>query len=192
MSGPIRRLLWWGGGLLVLAVVAWVAAWLWVLSGAMPHEHRLSSWPLFPVACTTRGCITSAQWQQQHSRQGQFAVATNSAAPEPRQSLTTAVRQHLVQHAAVQAPATMTDARRYREEVLQAKDPATVERAVGLTLADYDELVVLPLLQQEAIRLERSMESYDELFAALAKERSVGILAWRYRWDTATGSVGAE
>jgi len=86
----------------------------------------------------------------------------------------------------------MGDARRYREEVLQAKDPEQIERATGLTIPQYDKLVVLPLLQQEAVRLERSADNYEILFADLAKDRPIVILAWPYRWDGETGSVAVR
>lgn len=189
MRRVVVRFLWLLGGLAGLAVAGWLIVWLLLVGGQEPFVHRLAAWPVFPVACSTRGCISTAQWQRQQETQARFAAATGSEAPTPAQSLTTVVRQHLVRHASVRIPATLADARRYREDVLQARDSAAIEQATGMTSAEYDRLAVLPLLQQEAVRLERDIATYDALFEALANERSIVILAWRYRWDGDTGSV---
>ncbi|PIT98455.1 MAG: hypothetical protein COT71_00585 [Candidatus Andersenbacteria bacterium CG10_big_fil_rev_8_21_14_0_10_54_11] len=187
----VRLLQLFGGGA-GLFMLVWGSIWLLLLTSATPLESPLADWPLFPIACSTRGCVTSARWQQQQSIQAQFAHTAGEQAPLPAASLTTVVRQHLVHHASVRVPATMGDARRYREEVLQAKDPEQIERATGLTIPQYDKLVVLPLLQQEAVRLERSADNYEILFADLAKDRPIVILAWPYRWDGETGSVAVR
>lgn len=180
------------GGMAAALLGGWALIYLTVLGSRDVLNHPLAEVPLWPVACSSRGCVTSARWRMQQRLQTQFASATGSAAPAREQSLTTAVRQHLVRHAFVRLPVTVEDAQRYREKVLLAIDVEPVQRAVGLTFTDYDRLVLLPLLQQEAVRGERGIEDYGELFKALARERTVGILAWHYRWDAGQASVVGE
>jgi hypothetical protein len=118
-----------------------------------------------------------------------FAEATGQTPPSQADALTTVVRQHLVRNAFLRAPVSKQDAVRYREEVLKARDSQAVRDATGLTLDDYDTFVILPLLQQEALRQERRVESLDELFKLLAAERPVFVLAWPLKWDRGVAKV---
>ena len=98
-------------------------------------------------------------------------------------------RHHLVAHASLQVPVTLGDARRYRTDILQATDESLALETLGLSLAQYDKLVLLPLLTQEALRQERLAESLDDLFHLLAQERLMAALPAELQWDSTNASV---
>ena len=174
------------GALIAAAIGFWAAA---VLFPRDPLSSRLAERFPWPVACSTRGCITTKSWEQHWLARQAFAKAAGAAAPTSREALITVVRHHLVRHAFLRVPVTADDAARYREEVLGLTDEAAVQETVDLTLADYDTQVLLPLLQQEALRQERSIESLDELFTILAQERPVVVLPLHLKWNKDTATV---
>jgi hypothetical protein len=188
---PMRRRAAW----LVLigaALVIMVAAGLWSGTVLFPKEPLLT--PLaprfpWPVVCSLRGCITTTAWQQHWVARRAFAEAAGETPPAPLEALTTLARQHLVRHSFLRVPVEQQDAVRYREEVLGLRDEAAVREATGLTLNEYDTAVLLPLLQQEAVRQERTIESLDELFATLARERLLVALPWHLKWNREAARV---
>ncbi|MBI4022249.1 MAG: hypothetical protein HY372_02740 [Candidatus Andersenbacteria bacterium] len=163
--------------------------WLTVLLNKDPLNSTLGTRFPWPVACSLRGCVTTTAWDKQLEARTAFNQAAKQPPPTAPEALTTLVRQHLVSHAFIRVPVTAQDAVRYREEVLNARDESAVQEAVGLPLKDYDNLVILPLLQQEALRQERRVETFDEMFTLLARERPVWVLLRGLVWDKASAKV---
>jgi hypothetical protein len=139
-----------------------------------------------------RGCIPSSDWLTSHQRTISFARATNQKIPSPSQTLTTVIRQHLVNHASLRSPVSLADARRYREEILHVRNEAQVKDILNEPLSFYDEQVILPFLQQEALKQQHRVESTEELYTLLSQDRAVVILLFRYRWDADRGEVVAS
>lgn len=169
-----------------------VSGWGFMLLQREPLQSRVGTLLPWPVACSLRGCVTTTAWQAQVAARTTFNRAGSQPAPTADEALTTLLRQHLVSHAFIRVPVTAQDAVRYREEVLNAREEAAVQETVGLSLADYDTYVILPLLQQEALRQERKVESFDELFTLLARERPLWVLSRGLAWDKSTAKVVAR
>src|SRR3989344_7617407 len=147
-------------GLIVAALLLFgVGIYLWFLSSDAPLENPVANLFPWPVACTTRGCITAKTWQQQHALAQAFAATVKQTPPTPTETLTSAIRRELLSYTVIRSPVTLADARRYREEILHVKNEATLVDSFGVTATDYDRLVLMPFLQQEALRQERSLES---------------------------------
>jgi hypothetical protein len=178
-------------GVLALLLVFFVG-WISVLAAANPFKSPLATHFPWPVACTTRGCITSTSWARQYQLTQQFAAATHMDEPTPRQALTTLIRQHLVTYAFVRSPINLPDAQRYREQILNTKDDQDLQQSLGVSIKDYDRQIVLPYLQQEALRQQRKAESPEELYATLSRERLVIVLPWYFGWDKNRGEVVPE
>lgn len=157
-----------------------------VLAGAAQAWAGVGPWP---VACTTRGCVTTTSWQEFHRLHTLFAEAVEQPAPSEEEALTAILRRDLVEAAQLRTPVTPADARRYREEILRFRDEALLAETLGLTLAEYDEAVILPFLQQEALKAELAVESTEELYQQLAAERWVAVLPFGLKWDKNSGMV---
>lgn len=180
----------WGLVLLLgLPVALVLVLWNWVLVADDALSNPAASFISWPVACSTRGCITTKTWQEHYQARQSFASAAEQEAPKPHEALTTLLRQHLIRHAFLRTPVTTRDAVRYREEILGVKEEEQVVQATGLTLEEYDELVILPLLQQEALKQQNSVESNDELYQMLAKERLLIVLPWGLGWNSEQAAV---
>jgi hypothetical protein len=188
MEGSNKQAMW-VVGIIVALPLLFLVTWGWVLGQRDILDSSMARNFSWPIACSMRGCLTTTSWEQHYQARVAFAVANEQSTPSTTDALTTLVRQHLVRNAFLRVPVTKQDAVRYREEILNAKDEVTVQEATGLTLDDYDKLVILPLLQQEALRQEQSVESFDELFQLLASERAVVVLAFRLSWDKETAKV---
>lgn len=179
---------WLLAGLLVIVIAA-ATLWLVILTYRHPLTFgALSRWP-WPVACSARGCITTRTWLHHYELESLFAQKAGQGVPAPEETLTTLIRQHIVRKALVPSPVTLADATRYRTEVLHITDVATIADVTGLSLEDYDQQVILPYLQQEALRQQNKVESLDELFVQLARERLVIVLPNNIWWDKTTARV---
>lgn len=178
-----------GLGLVLLVLVGLMGGWLAVLASPALPSGRLATFLPWPAACTMRGCITTQDWEAQKRISERFAKSVQEQAPSAEAVVTTVLRRHLVAHAFAVNPVTAADARRYREEILHLKDETKLQEAVGLSIEDYDNLVVRPFLQQAALQQEYKAETLDELYAALARERLVLVLPFHYRWDKENGRV---
>lgn len=174
-----------GGLILVLVIVLWVS----VLFSKQPLRHPLISAFPWPIACSRRGCVSSRTWARLWQTQTTFAQTTDTAVPTEAQTLTTAVRRHLVQKALVRSSLSMADVRRYREEVLHLKDPAMAQEHTGLSLTQYDRFVLLPFLQQEELGQRQQVATLPDLFRQLSQERSVFILPRGLVWDIEKAEV---
>lgn len=175
--------------LLGLPVVLVLVLWNWVLASDDALNNPVASFVGWPVACSTRGCVTTRTWQEHYQARQAFALSSEQEPAPPHEALTTLLRQHLVKHAFLRTPVTTRDAVRYREEILGVRNEEQVWQATGLTLEEYDELVILPLLQQEALKQQNSVESNDELYRLLAKERRVVVLPWGLSWNSEQAAV---
>lgn len=173
----------------VIPPLLWAAGWVWVLVDSHTPNNFLSQILPWPVACTARGCVTTRAWQQQMAVSERFAAATQTSAQNREEALTSAVRRHIAENAFLQQPVRIADARRYREEILHLKDETLATESVGLSLAQYDKLVVLPFLQQAALQQARKAETLDELYATLSREHYVLILSRDLMWDKENGKV---
>ena len=182
----VRRAI--GVGLIVMATAA-LAGWISVLAAGRPAAHTFAKMGPWPVACTTRGCVTTTAWREFHRLNVLFTQAVEIDEPSDSESLTAVLRRGLVEAAQLRTPVTPADARRYREEILRFRDEALLNETLGLTLAEYDEEVILPFLQQEALKTELAVESTEELYQQLAQERWVIILPFGLKWDKKSGMV---
>ena len=172
-----------------LFIALWFGLWAWLLFTQDPLRHPLARTPLFPIACTTRGCITSTSWLQQHQLTTQFNAATLLDTPAPEETLTTVIRDHLLRHATVRPAVTIEGAARYREEILHITSVDDLPDTISLSLEEYDEMIVLPFLQQEGLRQLHLVESTEELYEILTKQRPVLLLLFNYHWNSARGAA---
>jgi hypothetical protein len=189
MTAGARRAAW-GAAIAIVLIV--ITGSVWAAAVFVPRDPLTSGLALrfpWPVACSLRGCLTTRSWQQHWIARQTFARAAGQPEPSHTEALTTLARQHLVHHAFLRVPVAQEDAVRYRQEVLNLHDEAAVRETTGLTLADYDERVLLPLLQQEALRQERSHESLDELFVTLANERALFVFPRHLKWNKEAARV---
>lgn len=180
------------GSVVGVLIFIWLGLYIWLLTMQNPLNHPLVGMPLWPIACTTRGCVTSSTWATYHELMNTFARISEQTEPNPEASFTTAVRRHLVSNAFLQSPVTLQDARRYREEILKLTRDDQLQGVVPVTLTTYDQEVVLPLLQQEALRQQNSVESTEELYSTLTQDRPVLILPFVFQWDGNAGSIVRE
>ncbi len=162
---------------------------MWVLLARNPLQAPPASWLPWPVVCSTRGCITTREWQRQQIATEVFAQIAQREQPTPLQSLNTLARQHLAHYGQFTSPVTLASAQRYRTEILHATDETKLKEATGLSLAEYDELVVIPFLEQESLRQQRRAEAPDDLYKQLAQERWMVVLPWHLTWSKADGKV---
>lgn len=163
--------------------------WSWVLLSAMPLDVPIASWLPWPVVCSTRGCITTRDWQRQQAAVALFAQRSEREELSLVDSLTTLVRQHLAHYGQLKSPITDTDAARYREEILNGKDENLIREATGLSPADYDELVIKPFLEQESLRQQRRAETAEDLYKQLAQERTIFVLPRNLTWNAQEAKV---
>lgn len=185
-----RQVLLWGlGGIGGTFLLLLVGAYAWVLLAREPLSTPVSRWLPWPVACSTRGCITTRRWHDYLQATERFAQATRAEAPSSATVLTTLIRQHLAHHAHLRSPVSRADAIRYRQEILHAENEEQVQEYTSLSLAQYDEQVLIPLLEQESLRQQRKAETPDDLYAQLAAERWVAVLPWFLAWDSTTASI---
>ena len=170
------------GGVIAVVLVALVFL-LWVLLSPDPALALPGKWAPIPLVCTSSGCVTSWDLVRQSQLEYAFSAATNSEVPDTAAIATTLVRQHLVHNAQVRSPITRADGERYRQEILNLTDEATIKQTTGLTAEEYDEQVIVPFLEQENLRQARRAESPEDLFSQLAQERVVIVLHLRWGWD---------
>ena len=179
-----------GVGIVALALFGlWFIFWVWILVSPSTPANKLSGWPGWPVACTSHGCISSATWNKHSLAMEGFAQLTDTDRPTKADSLTTLVRQQLVKDNLSGRLITKKDAKRYREEVLKINSEDAIKEGFGLTIDEYDKLVIIPLLEQEALLEQLKMGSRNELFTALAKKHKVFILLRSLGWDKEKAQV---
>lgn len=165
------------------------SGWLWILFSSKPLEVPIATWVPWPIACTTHGCITILDWQRQKDLTVAFATATKTDLPNDNALLTTVIRHHLVQHAVITLPVTLSDAKRYREDILHILTQEQLQKTMPVSLATYDTSVIVPFLEQEAVKQERHIDTSEALYAALASQRKVFLLPLTIAWDTHKGVV---
>lgn len=189
MSRKLRPYLYILTGLVITPLVLLFGMWVWLLSKPAPFDYSWAAEGLWPVACSTRGCVTTEDWSRQFRIAEKFALLTASSQQTLDESLTSAIRQHLLHHAFFKSPVTEADAKRYREQVLNVNQVEFLQENLGMSLEDYDRHVVLPFLEQEALKSQNKVESVDELYSGLSKERFILFLPFKYKWDRAAGKV---
>jgi len=165
--------------------------WIRFLSSQAPFEY---AWVqgVWPLACSTRGCVTTADWARQFETAKRFAVFTGGAEQTPAQALTSTIRQHLLSHAFFKSPVTVADAKRYRQEILNVQKTDFLKTNLGLSAEEYDQYVILPFLEQQALLEQYKVETTDELYKLLAQERFLVLFTWHYKWDRGTGNVNLK
>lgn len=186
-----KKQLIWLASLLGGVALVFLGGYGWILMARQPLNSPLARWLPWPVVCSTRGCITTWAWERQTRAAKVFASQTTEAITNA-DTLTTLVRQHLVHYAYLRSPVSVADARRYREEILKITSEEPVREKTGLSLADYDRLVILPLLEQESLRQQRKVETLEELFGGLAEERKLWVLPVGLVWDKEIAGVKRE
>lgn len=175
--------------ILLSPVVLWLLLWVSIMISRDVYQHKLSESGLWPIICSTRGCVTTSGWHKHYRARLVFARETKQSTPTPEEALTTLSRQHLVDKALGDSSITLGSARRYREEVLQAKDEQKIVKATGLSLNDYDSLVILPLLKQEMLRQRMKSETLEKMFEQLSMERRLWVLPRGLVWDKERAQV---
>lgn len=118
-----------------------------------------------------------------------FTGADSGDDLDPTESLTTAVRAHLVEEAFARAPVNLQDAKRYRETVLRLPVDSELLAEMGFTADEYDRVVLLPFLLQEALRQQYRAESIDELYRILEKQRGLWVLPRGLVWNSEIAAV---
>lgn len=177
-------------GVISLAVVGVLGmGWLVTLADSNAPQSRVSRLFPWPVACSARGCVTTQSWKAQQDLSNRFAQNIRGEPVTPESALTSVMRRHLVRHAVFGAATTRNDARQYRENILHLKDEKLLQETLGIGFAEYDELVILPFLQQSVLQEQRKAETIEELYAGLSQERIVVVLPFHLRWDKDTGRV---
>lgn len=185
-----RQLLLRGAGLVVvISLLALAGVYAWLLLSREPLNNPASRWLSWPVACTTRGCITTWQWLNYNEAAQRFSEVAQHEPPSSETVLTTLIRQHLAHYAHLRSPVTRADAVRYRQEILHGENEDQVREYTSFSLAEYDEQVLIPLLEQESLRQQRQAESPEDLYKQLAAERWVVVLPWFWQWDAASAQV---
>lgn len=178
-------------GLGAAAVVLLTTAGLWL--SVLLNRQPLNTWAAriapWPVACTTRGCVTTQQWARAKSLRQTFANTTGFERPADNAILTTLLRQHLVRYAQLRSTVTASAASRYREDVLNIASDEQLLKAAGLTLKEYDEKVIRPFLEEEGVRQARGIEKVEDLWPQLAQQRRVVLLLGRFKWNREAGAV---
>lgn len=165
-----------------------IALGLWTYLSASPLGVPLSGFFPWPIACSTRGCVTSRTWHAQAERSARVAQATGQDEPREEKVLNTLIRQHLSHYAQLRSPVGIPEAQRYRREMLNIPDEMVAQSA-GLSAYEYDLYFLVPFLEQERLRQARSAESADELYAMLAKERWVFALPRAISWNREEGRL---
>lgn len=166
-------------GVIALTVAILLGAWIYAFK-------------LWPIACSTRGCITKAEWVQQRAYDIAFAQATRKDQPSDTTTLTTVIRRHLISHAVLQSPVSSQDAVRYRTAILHTTDIATL-KPLGITsFSIYDSQIILPFLQQEALMKQKNITNTEVLYKELASQRKIFLLLFHYRWNIDRGEVEAK
>lgn len=175
--------------ILLSPVLLWTLLWISIILSRDIYQHQLSESGLWPIICSTRGCVTTSGWHKHYRARLVFAQETEQTTPTPEEALTTLARQHLVDKELSDSPVTISNARRYREEVLQVRDGDKILKTTGLSLDNYDRLVILPLLKQEVLRQRRKDASLDEMYKGIAGKRGLWVLPRGLVWDEAEAKV---
>lgn len=171
------------------AVLIIIGLYLSVILSDQPLNSRAASWVPWPVACSTRHCLTTKAWLEHRKIREEFSKKADTLPPSDAEILTTLLRQHLIKYAQQTPSVTLADATRYREEILNLTDISQLSPTLSLSLADYDRQVVLPFLTQENLRQQRFAENGAELWTQLAQERKLIVLLRGLRWDSETATV---
>jgi hypothetical protein len=175
--------------ILMSPVLFWLLLWASILTSSDVYTHDLSKTGLWPIICSTKGCVTTSGWHKHYQSLSFFNQATENDAPNPEEALTTLARQHLVNKAMSNWPVSIREARRYREEVLQVKDEQKILATTGMSVGDYDKYVILPLLKQEVLKEQKNIQEIDELYKQLSNERKMWVLPRGLIWDKETATV---
>ncbi len=164
--------------------------WLWVstLNLQSPTTRASSLFP-WPIACSWRGCITSKEWVLQRSYDVAFAKQTNKSQPTEAETLTTILRRHIISHASLASPVSIKDAVRYRTAILRNTEIDTLKPLGIASFPEYDSMVILPFLQQEALMQQRDIKNAKDLYADISKHRSLFLLLFQYQWNIDKGKV---
>lgn len=175
--------------LLGIPALLLLGVWIWFLLLPNPLLYEWAQYGVWPIACSSRGCVTTGDWSRQYKLSQTYAAAVGGDVQTEKDALETAIHHHLLAHASFKSPVTLAQAERYREQVLNIHALETVKKVVGVSTQDYDRYVILPFLQQEALRQERKVESTDELYALLGQDRFIVSLLRYYRWDRTEGAL---
>lgn len=177
------------GVTLGVALLIYLGTLASIVFSSDPLNHALAKWPIWPIACTTRGCVTTASWIDQHTLAVSFSTTTASPVTTPEVSLTSTVRKHLISQSVLRSPVKTSDVQRYREDILHVVKESDLQQYIPLTLAEYDMQVLMPFLQQEALLNQNKVETTEELYHSLTEDHPVLLLSSHFRWDGETGSV---
>ncbi len=145
-----------------------------------------------PLACGSNGCIRKHDFTQQRTYDIAFARSINAQPPSEVSTLTTMIRRYLLTHAMRSSSISSADAARYRSDVLHIAYIADITNLGYSSAEEYDRLVVIPFLTQEALIKERHTDNPSALYKQLAQEQYIVLFKSRYTWDRKIGEVVAR
>jgi hypothetical protein len=177
-------------GLISSIIILITCTFLYTLSFSDPN-HTLSKF-YWPIACSTRGCVTSHEWVMQRSYDIAFAKKTGKTFPSDASTLTTILRRHLITHAQLQSPISTQDAVRYRTAILHTTDLSLLEPLGITSFAQYDTEIILPFLEQEALMKQKNISNTETLYKDLAGQRKIFLLLFHYHFNTNRGEAEAN
>lgn len=146
----------------------------------------------FPIACGSHGCIRQTDVATQQAYDSAFARSTNARDVSEQATLTTLVRRYLLTHTSTTSSVSLDDAARYRTDILHTTDAAAVRQLGFSSLEEYDTVVLVPFLTQEALMKQRAITSPSVLYKQLAQEQRIFLFKKGYVWDKANGEVVAK
>lgn len=144
-----------------------------------------------PIFCTTRGCVSTAQRDRERTYQQEFANAANTSSPSEEAILTSLVRRHLILHTQ-NSTNDRQQAVRYRTDILHLTDISAIQQVGFSSFEEYDDLVTIPFLLQQAYMSEHSLQTPEEAYIDLSEHFRVVPLIFGYTWDTSKGEVKAK
>jgi len=141
-----------------------------------------------PIFCTTRGCVTTIEWNAEKNRQSSFATIVQSSPPSETTILTTLVRRHLLSN--LQKPGNIAEeAIKYRTNVLHLTQEPSIQQLGFESFSQYDTAVTIPFLLQQAYINEHKFQSPADAYIELSKHSYVLSLLFQYKWDGSKGEV---
>lgn len=144
-----------------------------------------------PIFCTTRGCVTTLDWNTEKKYQQAFATITQSSSPAETAILTTLVRKHLILN--IQNTQDFSnEAIKYRTDILHFTDETTIIKMGYNSFVEYDNAVTIPFLLQQSYMNEHNFKDPQEAYSNLSKNFRVFSLLFRYTWDSSKGEVVAR
>ncbi len=173
-----------GTGLtIIIFLFGLLTSYFWVLLSPNPLRATPSKWLPWPIACSTRGCVTTWQWQSYNDINKRFSEKANLPEVSPAETLTQLIYRHIVSYAQVRPNISIEDAQRYRREVLNLVDDSRIQEMFGINTETYDQNIIMPFLELESLRQQFNAETVEETLKQLTEARKVFVLPLKLKWN---------